>query len=810
MTWVRPLARAVLIGVASLILLAAAGLGGGYLWLRGSLPDYSAERRVEGLARPVRIIRDERAVPHIFAETRTDAYFALGYVHAQDRLWQLELTRRVANGRLAEAVGAGGLATDTLVAAFDIEAAARRSEARYGPETRARVAAYVAGINAAIAVRRGPPPVEFLLLGLEPTPWTERDVSRAAALAMLGAGDWRDELLRARLSTRVSCERLHDLFGGFETTEPVTYPDLDARAAPRLPTCGAVAFRAAAASSPAGDSPFGRANPASNSWAVSGRLTATGGPFLANDPHGPLTAPADYYLVRLEAPGFTLVGASTPGSPGFASGRNADIAWGVTDMMADQTDLMVEQVDPDDPGRYRTPDGWAAFETREVTIPVKGAAPHRVTLRHTRNGPVISDIDEDAAGFVREHLGPGHVLSLAGVMAPEGNSLTEAFVRLADAGDWDQFGAALDLFGLQHNFSYADRHGVIGMATAARLPVRGGDGFMPAPGWDRRFAWSGQAAARDLPRWRDPARGFVANANNRLAPARGGLLDSASFQPGWRAGRIVDTLANGGGRDLEGQRALQLDAVSAEFAALRPQLLVIKPESEAGRRALALLADWDGDMRRDRPQPLIWSAWRREAALGVLADDLRPYATAYLKHRQPPLSALLAPESPWCDDRGAPAVETCADIVAAAFERAVAGLTAERGRRPERWRWGDAHRAVFRHAILSGAPVIGALVTPTVQADGDALSINSGQSDLWGETPYLNVYGPRYRQIVDLADPARSLYMIAPGVSGNPLSPWYGRLARDWSAGRYFTLGQSADDLRRTSAGETRLSPARR
>lgn len=500
MKWVRPVARATLMGATGLAFLAAAGLAGGYLWLRGSLPDYSAERRVEGLDRPVRIVRDSRAVPHIFAETTADAYFALGYAHAQDRLWQLELTRRVANGRLAEAVGADGLATDTLVAAFDIEEAAQRSEARYGAATRARIAAYVAGINAAIVARRGPPPPEFLLLGLKPEPWTERDVSRAAALAVLGAGDWRDEMLRARLSTRISCGRLKDLFAGPETAQPVTYPDLEAPATRRAQTCGATAFRPAAKSSAPDDAPFGRANPASNSWAVSGRLTTTGKPILANDPHGPLTAPADYYLVRIEAPGFTLVGASTPGSPGFASGRNGDIAWGVTDMMADQTDLMIEQIDPENPGRYRTPDGWAAFETREVAIPVKGSPAHRVTLRFTRNGPVISDIDEDAAGFVRDHLGPGHALSLAGVLAPEGNSLTEAFIQLADAGDWSQFNAALDLFGLQHNFSYADRHGTIGMATAARLPVRGGDGFMPAPGWDARFGWSAPAPAGDLPR----------------------------------------------------------------------------------------------------------------------------------------------------------------------------------------------------------------------------------------------------------------------------------------------------------------------
>ena len=449
----------------------ALALAGTYGWLRASLPDYSGELSVAGLGGTIEIVRDARAIPHIFAATREDGYFGLGFVHAQDRLWQLETTRRAARGRLSEAVGSDALPTDKLVAAFDIEAIAARTERQYSQATRSAIRAYVAGINAALDARRGPPPPEFLLAGVTPGHWEERDVSRVAGLLTLGFGDWRDELLRARLLPAIGCDALRSLFASPADGGPVTHPDASqAASAPAADTCGALPLkRVAAAAEPL---PFGRSLPASNSWAIAGARAKTGKPMLANDPHGPLTAPADYYPVRIVGTDFEIVGASRPGSPGFASARNRDIAWGITDVMADQTDLFVERLDPADPSRYLTPSGPRKFLTRTVTIPVKDAAPERVVLRYTANGPVLSDIDADAGRLAREQLPPGHVVALAGVQFPNGQPIMEAFAQIAAARDWPTFERAIGNFHFQHNFAFADRSGTIAMATAARIPRR--------------------------------------------------------------------------------------------------------------------------------------------------------------------------------------------------------------------------------------------------------------------------------------------------------------------------------------------------
>ncbi len=792
MSWLRRAGRYALYGMGGLAALAAVAIGGGYVWLRGSLPTYSGTIALDGIGADVEIVRDRQAVPHIFARSRADAFFGLGYVHAQDRLWQLEMARRAGRGRLAEAVGADGLATDMLVAALDLDRVAARTDARNDIGTKAAIRAYVAGINKAIDTRKGPLPPEFLLLGIKPEHWSESDVNRLGGLAALGFGDWRDELMRARLVARIGCGRIRDLYASPDDQGPVTYAGVAADNGSRAETCGAIRFSGkATAAIPA--LPFGRALPASNSWAIAGARTASGKPMLANDPHGPLGAPADYYPVRMIWPGFELVGASRPGSPVIASGRNPDIAWGVTDMMADQTDLFVERVDPADPQRYLTPSGSARFGMRRVLIPVRGAAPKQVMLRYTRHGMVISDLDKDAAALLGDQIGPGHVIALAGLDFPDGNPLVKAFLAMAEARDWAGFRTAARDFGLQHNFAYADRAGTVAMLSAGHLPLRRGDGFLPVPGWDARFDWQGFIAPDAWPAEHMPDAGFIANANNRLVAGRGGSLDSASFEPGWRAARIGAVLARTARADVRSQVALQTDIVSAQVEALRPILLAMRPGRDAVRARTMLLA-WNGAMAADRPEPLIWAAWQRALGRKLLRPALGPLAETWLADKRPRLDRLLRPGSPWCGD--------CTALAASALDEAIADLGREQGSDMAAWHWGRVHRATFRHDIFAGLPLIGRLVTPRVPAGGDAFTVNAGEGKLWSDDPWTDVYGPRYRQIIDLAAPERSLFMIAPGISGNPLSPWFGHLAGSWSEGRYFTLAGDAASLRKTGGGD--------
>lgn len=804
----RPILRFIVIGLCALLLIAAAALFGLLIWARGSVPDYNRGSVVAGLDQSVEIVRDERAIPHIFAHTLTDGYVGLGFVHGQDRLWQLEMTRRVGRGRLAEAVGADGLALDMLIAGLDVEALAERTERGYTKATRDAIHAYVVGINAAIASLKGPPPPEFLLLDAKPEPWTDRDVSRLAGLLTLGFGDWRDELLRARLAPLLSCDALRSLFASPADAGPVTYPDFIAPpAAPPINSCGALQLRAP---QHAFDErlPFGRALPASNTWAVVGARSKSGMPMLANDPHGPLTAPADYYLVRISGPGFELAGASRPGSPGFASARTGDIAWGITDMMADQTDLFVEKIDPAAPSRYLTPEGSEPFVERVVSIPVRGEEARQVRLRYTRHGLVLSDIDEEAKRFVNEQLPPGHVVALAGVDFPEGQPIIEAFIDMARARDFREFRSSIAKFHFQHNFAYADRVGHIAMASAARVPKRGGDGFLPVPGWTGAFDWMGLAYPEHMPAQADPPRGYVANANNRAAPSPNALLESASFEPPWRALRIEETLEAAHGADLAAMRALQLDVTSTQVGALAPLLQPIELDSETARAARDMLLAWDGVMAKDRPEPLIWSAWMRALGFALFEPKLGALAQDYLSTHRPRFDLLLAGVGGWCELREGEA--SCSAIAARAFGTAIAELQKLQGATPENWRWGAVHKAAFNNDIFSRIPIVRGLIAPSPETDGDATTVNAGQSDLWSDAPYRDVYGPRYRQIVDLSDPSKSLYMVAPGVSGNPLSPWFSHLVIPWSEGRYFTLSGAAEEVVSHSVGRLELVPPER
>lgn len=782
-----------------LVAMAALLVVGGYLALRSSLPDYEGDVQVKGLLAPVQLIRDENAIPHIFARSKTDGYFGLGYVHAQDRLWQLEITRRVANGRLAEAVGPDGIPTDILVAVFDIESIARKTEARYSPFVRNSIVAYVAGINAAIAHHRGPWPPEFSVVGLEPQPWTARDVSRAGAMVALGFGDLRDELFRARLLPRIGCAALRSLYASEADPGPVSYPDSHLPGHAPNDSCGVLPLRSGSART-AAMLPFGRSMPASNGWAVAGQKTRSGLPLLANDPHGPLTAPADYYLARMSGPGFEIVGASRPGAPGFASGHNGRIAWGVTDMMIDQADIAVERLVKAKQAEAYLRGGKAIpFSERIVSIPVKGEQTRALKIRSTHEGPVLSDHDADAARLVREQLPKGHVAVLRGMDFPDGLPIIEALVGMADAQDLDSFRKAASHFRFQQNFVFADREGPIALLAAAHLPTRRGDGFLPVPGWEPRFGGGGAIPHWLLPISINPRGGFVMNANNRAIAGRG-RLDSVSFEPGWRALRISRSLAMPKPLGLSEMKALQLDVRSAEVEALKPFLVTIKPISPRSRQALALLTAWDGVMSPDRAEPLIWNAWVRKFSMDLLRPKMGYLTETYLATQRPRLARLLTGEGGWCDS------SKCPEIASKSLDAAIEALTRSQGPMSD-WKWGSLHTASFKHDIFSSLPLIGTLLVSAPATGGDAMTVNSGQTSLWGEQSFLHDYGPRYRQIIDLSSPRDSLFMIVPGVSGHPASPWFDHFVPSWAAGHYVKVSGDPSAVAKRGVGRLMLRP---
>ncbi|MCH9020507.1 MAG: penicillin acylase family protein, partial [Proteobacteria bacterium] len=533
--------------------------------------------------------------------------------------------------------------------------------------------------------------------------------------------------------------------------------------------------------------PVGRPGLGSNNWVVAGDRSETGKPLLANDPHLGLGAPATFYLAHLNAPGLNVVGATLPGMPGVLLGRNDRIAWGFTNTGPDTQDLFIERVDANDAGRYLAPGGSRPFTVRREVIAVAGADEVALDVRESRHGPVISDLAPGAA----EPFGGDAVLALAWT-ALRGDDLTpRAALAIGQAGDWAEFVAALrDFHGPQQNIIYADVDGNIGLLAPARLPIRkAGDGWVPAPGSSGAFDWSGFVPFDELPRALNPPSGRIVTANNRIVADDYPHFITRDWAPPYRARRITGLL-EGRRHTLESFRAIQADTTSLMARAMTPHLLRAEPETAAARAAQALLADWRGDMARDRPEPLIFSAWYRALTRLVYADELGPLFDAAWGLR--PLfmrSVLDGDQAAWCDDTTTQAVENCPEMTARALDSGVAELAARYGDDPAAWRWGDAHPAVLAHRVFRGRPLLGALFGISIANGGDPFTVNAAGYALRDpDRPFAQNHGPVFRAIYDLADLERSLFVLTTGQSGNPLSRHYRDFVERWRDHRPFTI----------------------
>ena len=805
----RPLVWA-LRSLAGLVLLLGLVLGGAVFWLRGSLPQTEGTVAIAGLAAPVEVLRDRDGMVTIRAQSEADGARALGYVHAQDRLWQMDFMRRAGAGRLSEVVGPATLPTDRLMRTLGLYRVARTNLEILAPETRVLLNAYAEGVNAYLEdpPRAWPPrawPLEFHLLappfGYRPEPWRPVDSlvwSRIMALRL--AGNWSDEILRARLSKRLSPAQIDFLWPDYPAGVPSTIPGL-AGLLEGLP------LSRLAQDTPQ-DTPQDTAwNPAesqaSNSWVVAGSQTESGLPILANDPHLSLNAPGQWYLVRIETPEMTLTGATAPGLPFLIFGHNGRIAWGFTNTHGDAQDFFIEKFVPGDYSRYQTPAGPRAFETREETIQVAGAAPERFTVRSSRHGPILSDISQR----VRDAAAPETALALSWTALRGDDRTAGAFHAMNRARDWPEFRAALrDFHSPQQNIVYADTTGVIGFAAPARVPIRKrGDGRAPVPGWNGDYDWTGFVPFEALPLAVNPPSGRFVAANNKIVPDDYPYLITADWPDHFRARRIHEMLDDLNPLSPEAAARMQQDTLSLGARELLPLLLGTVPASPRGREALTLLAAWDHRMDRDRAAPLIFYAWIRELNRRLFADELGPVFGAFERPKMDRLARTLSEGQDWCDDTGTAAREDCAGQMAGALEDALNLLETRFGQPLDDLRWGAAHVAQFSHPILSRVPYFDDLFGYEVETDGGDHTLNKAGASFRGapDTLFEDIHGPGYRAVYDLADLDRSRFMIATGQSGNPFSPYYGNLATRWRDGKYVIL----DGKRTAEQDRLRLIP---
>ncbi len=787
----RWLLRPLLIVGVPLLAIAAGVL----YWLSTSLPETTGTISLDGIKAPVEIVRDRDGVPHIFARSEEDAAFALGFVHAQDRLWQMEQTRRFAAGRLSELVGAAALPLDRLSRTLGLERLAESSLAALDPPLRAKLDAYTAGVNAYLTHHRGAWPPEFVLLNASPERWRPVDcLLWGELMAVQLSGHWHRELLRARLLKRLTPAELEQLWPPYPGDAPTTLAD-DATLLRGLP------LERLAAASAAFDG-----QGASNAWVVDGAHSATGKPILANDPHLGFSLPGLWYLARIDTPTLRIAGATVPGVPLVVLGHNDRIAWGMTTTGGNVEDLFVEKLDPEDANRYLSPEGSLPFRTRTETINVRGGPSVSLTVRETRHGPVISDAVEEAGAAA----GRGMVLALAATWLRPGNRIASALYGIDKARDWQSFVAALrDFDAPEQNVTYADRDGHIGFYAAGAVPLRKkGDGTLPVPGWSGDYDWAGDIPFGALPHGLDPPGGHFANANNKVTPPG---YPYAITEDGWdapyRVARISERLAAMPHATLGEFAKLQADSVSLAARDLLPLLAASAPADDAAKAVIERMRAWDGTMARGRAEPLIFAAWLRELNRVLFAAKLGTEFPEFWGQRADLIRSVFAAHPEWCA-RGAPRPADCAARSAEALSRALAWLGQRFGGSPASWRWGAAHEATFRNRVLERVPLIGPLLNGRIPADGGAYTINRGGFQVANEaSPFADIHGAGYRALYDLAALDRSRFMIATGQSGNPFSSHFKDLLRRWRDFDYLALAGGRDEILKGGGSLLTLAP---
>lgn len=786
-------AKAVLIGIPALVLilvLAAAWL------VRRSWPRESGTVSVRGLSAPVEVLRDGWGVPHIYAQNERDLLIAQGYVHAQDRLWQMCFNREVGSGRLAALFGAGALPTDKYLRTLGLRGLAERDLALASPETRGFLEAYAAGVNAFLAENEGRLPVEFRILGLKPEAWTPLDSLTWTRMMGLNLSlNQPLELARARLVPKLGVERVRQLIPLYPQDGPVIVSGGEGAPLPASPLAGLLPLTP-------GESW------ASNGWVVHGSRTSTGKPILANDTHLGLGMPSVWYEVGLHGGRFDTTGFSFPGLPFVIVGQNRRIAWGITNLNADVQDLYLEKLDdPRRPAAYLAGGRWEKLSRISEEIPVKGGKPVPFEVLSTRHGPLIHAALPDWQGA------PPMALAWA---ASDGSRLADALAKLGLAGSWAEFRQALSLWDSPSlNFVYADVDGNIGYQSTAKVPVRapGHDGLSPVPGWDGRFEWRGTIPFEEMPSALNPPAGFIVTANNRVVGDEYPYPLTWDWPPPERARRLAELLAAEPRLTPERAREIQLDTFSALARDLRPYLLAVKPEGEREAAALEQVKVWNLRFDPDQAGASVFTAWMRALRPAIFEDEigaeLARSVGGLIYTQTDMLTALMArPRDPWFDDRRTPAAETRDEIVTKAFTQAVAELAGAFGEAPDTWTWGRVQTAAFAHAPfgLSGvAPLERIFNSDPVPAPGWEGAVNLAGAD--PAKPYRVAFGVSQRFLANLADLEASQAVNSTGQSSLVFHRHREDQAPLWSSGRYRPVLASREAVDREAEGHLVLTP---
>jgi penicillin amidase len=736
--------------------------------------------RLKGIKAEVEIYRDSWGVPHIYARNEEDLFFAQGYVQAQDRLWQMELHRRMGNGTLSEVFGESVLDMDKLSRAIGLRRCAAESCAAMDGQMQKVLQAYASGVNA--YMHNNNLPVEFNILGFKPDDWTPVDSITVSNVVAWGLGkNWEVELLRGRLVQKLGADKAWQLLAAYPDSGPVVIPpELLA-----MPLGDTVAVGLHGNSDSVG----------SNNWVVDGSRTVSGKPLLANDPHLSVMMPSIWYETGLHGAGFEVAGVSIPGCPLIIIGRNTDISWGVTNLPVDVQDLFMEKVNPDNALQYEYEGQWKDMKVAVEPIAVRGRGqPERLTVRMTGHGPMLD-------GIIK---GLEQPLSIQWAGSSRSNILKSAY-QVDRAANWKEFHEALRYWDAPgQNTVYADKDGNIGYQATGLIPIRAkGNGMVPAPGWSGEYDWTGFIPYDEMPSVLNPYTHFIANANNKVVSDNYTYFMGYDWTPPFRVQRITDLLNAKEKLSVQDFRDIQADVFDIPASRITPYILAVTPQTGLEEKAMAILKKWDYYDRPGSPAPAIFHVTyvkmlknTLEYKLGekLYKDYVRAMGGSGDVHAVFMLGILRDNYDPWFDDTRYAAQGTRDWVIRRSFSEAVAELTGKLGGDPEKWKWGDIHTTHFNHVLARIPGMEGIFSVPPVPTPGSRYTVNVSAFDY--DKSYEVTAISSYRQIIDWGNPDKSLSMHSTGQSGLLFNPHYSDMVQPWLKVEYHTMLFNTTDVR--------------
>ncbi|MFD0918022.1 penicillin acylase family protein [Pseudahrensia aquimaris] len=790
-----------------------------------SVQPLSGEAKIAGLTAPVSVVRDADGIAHIEALTQEDAALALGFTHAQDRLWQMELLRMTGQGRLSEMFGVNEDVqnVDLLLRTLGFLDQSKASISALSPKSQAVLRAYSAGVNAFLGRKTGLAepslPPEFLILGHAPEPWLpEHSLVVLKIMALNLSKNMSLEIDRLKLAAYgLTPGEIDDILPYHKGDVPPPLPDLTSYyplVAPKEKTAANDFSRYAGITQRWLEE---RGRFASNNWVFSGSRTKSGKPLLANDPHLALNAPSLWYLAHMRWQGddgkpVNVIGSTIPSVPAVILGRNDHIAWGFTNAGGDAQDVFVEKVKPDDASQYLTPDGWKPFESQEEVIRVKGGMDITFKRKVTRHGPVLPGSYKDHS----EVLPPNHVLALAWTGLSNSDRNFDVVSGFATAKSVAEFGAIVEpSVAPMQVMVVADTQGDIGLFAKAALPKRGADnafaGRAPAPGWLAQYDWQGLVSPRAMPAIVNPANGVLGSANSKFVTENKEPFLTYDWAERFRHERMTSTILNRNDKaDMAAMIAGQNDRYSPAMIAVRDRVLSALGDRPNEKARIDGLRAWDGLMSANAPEPLMMTAIFRHALKRILKDDLGPlYNTALSRPAEALIGILDSGGSRnWCDLRTTPRTETCREALQGAWDDAMAELEAAHGSNWKAWRWGSAHIVSNEHQPFGKVFPLNMLFDIERPANGGAYSLQRAKNKLSDDRPYRAVHGAGFRAVYDFEDLNKSVFIQTTGQSGNPFSRFYSSMVDRWVAGEYVTMTTREEDYRAKAAGTWNLVPA--